>query len=174
MAGTGQVLQSASRLPNVAYPVLIPNKRGLDDFLAYLPRLSNEIAIFTAATDAFTKANLNTTIADSLASLAVVTRKAMDHGLKVRGYVSVVIACPYSGPVDYKTVRDVAKALIEMGCYQVSLGDTVGRGTPREIAEMLDEVKTRVPVEQLAGHVQCFHSLRERAQAETLFLFLVP
>ena len=85
-----------------------------------------------------------------MARLAPVSRAALDHGLRVRGYVSVVIACPYTGQVDYARVRDVAKELVEMGCYEVSLGDTVGKGTPSQVSEMLEEVKKSVPVEKLA------------------------
>ena len=156
MAGTSDVISKMERLPDVRYPVLIPNQKGLDNLIALLdnstasPPLTNEISIFTAATDAFTKANLNTSITESLSRLEPVAKAALDRGLRVRGYVSVVIACPYSGKVDYKRVRDVAKSLIDMGCYQVSLGDTVGKGTPDTVAEMIAEVKQSVPVQKLA------------------------
>lgn len=160
MEGTSEVLSRIERLPNVHYPVLVPNQRGLDNLLSLLSShvpdasggipLTDEISIFTAATDAFTQANLNTTTAESLARLAPVAQKALGHGLRVRGYVSVVIVCPYSGQVDYRKVRDVAKELIDMGCYEVSLGDTVGMGTPMQVAAMLEEVKKSVPVEKLA------------------------
>lgn len=156
MAGTAEVLAQMERFPGVRYPVLVPNQKGLDGVTALLaahpvsPPLTDEISIFTAATDAFTRANLNTTTAESLARLAPVARAALDHGLRVRGYVSVVIACPYSGQVDYVRVRDVAKALIDMGCYEVSLGDTVGMGTPHQVAEMLEEVQKSIDVGQLA------------------------
>lgn len=156
MAGTSEVLAQIERLQGVHYAVLVPNQKGLDNLLAVLssssvePPLTDEISIFTAATDAFTRANLNTTTAESLTRLEPVARAALDRGLRVRGYVSVAIACPYSGQVDYKRVRDVAKALADMGCYEVSLGDTVGQGTPDQVAEMIEEVKTRVPVEKLA------------------------
>ncbi|KAF9077714.1 aldolase [Rhodocollybia butyracea] len=164
MAGTGEIISRVRRLPDVHYAVLVPNQKGLDGLVSVLnahnsspdadsvPPPSDEISIFTAATDAFAQANLNTTIAESLAKLAPVARTALDKGLRVRGYVSVVIACPYTGQVDYKKVREVAKELFQMGCYEVSLGDTVGRGTPSQIAEMLEEVKKDVPVERLAGH----------------------
>ncbi|KAJ7236870.1 hypothetical protein B0H12DRAFT_1139765 [Mycena haematopus] len=171
MAGTEEVLLLAERFRNVHYPVLVPNQRGLDDVTKVLalnpesPPLTDEISIFTAATDAFTRANLNTTTAESLERLAPVASAARDRGLRVRGYVSVVIACPYSGQVDYARVRDVAKALIDMGCYQVSLGDTVGMGTPAQVSEMLEEVKKSVPVEKLAGH---FHDTYGTAVANVL------
>lgn len=171
MAGTAEVLTKIEKRVNVHYPVLVPNKRGLDDLLALLDKhpsqqpLTDEVAIFTAATDAFTCANLNTTITESLNRLEPVARTALDKGLRVRGYVSVVIACPYSGKVDTGKVREVAKALRDMGCYQVSLGDTVGQGTPDEVSEMIEEVKKSVPVEELAGH---FHDTYGTAVANVL------
>ncbi|KAK2460766.1 hypothetical protein APHAL10511_007236 [Amanita phalloides] len=171
MAGTAQVLKSIDRHPNVHYPVLVPNKRGLDDLFALLdehpsdPPLTDEVSIFTAATDAFTRANLNCTIGESLTRLEPVARAAVDRGLRVRGYVSVVIACPYSGRVEPNQVREVAKALVDMGCYQISLGDTVGQGTPDQISEMIEQVKKSIPVEQLAGH---FHDTYGTAVANVL------
>ncbi|KAJ2914574.1 hypothetical protein MD484_g5852, partial [Candolleomyces efflorescens] len=158
MGGTADVLKGIDRQKGVHYSVLVPNKRGLDDLVALLDThpsnvpLTDEVSVFTAATDAFNKANLNCTVKDSLDKLRLVTRTALDRGLRVRGYVSVVIVCPYSGKVDYKSVREVAKELVEMGCYQVSLGDTVGQARPHQVAEMLEEVKKSVPVEKLAGH----------------------
>lgn len=157
MAGTAEVLQKKAHIPNVHYAVLVPNQRGLDDLLTLLssssqqnPPLTDEISIFTAATDAFTRANLNCSISESLSRLAPVARTALDNGLRVRGYVSVVIACPYTGKVDFKKVREVAKELLEMGCYEVSLGDTVGQGTPFEVSEMIAEVVKDVPISKLA------------------------
>jgi len=144
------------RLPHVHYPVLVPNQKGLDRLISLLDEsttqvpLSDEISIFTAATEAFTKANLNMSISESLIRLETVAKAALDRGLRVRGYVSVVIACPYSGQVDYRRVREVAKALVDMGCYEVSLGDTVGQGTPCSVAEMIEEVKKSVSVGNLA------------------------
>lgn len=160
MAGTADVITKMERLSGVHYPVLVPNQRGLDNLLSLISShetaspntqpLTDEIAIFTAATDAFNQANTNTTIAGSLERLAPVVKAALDKGLRVRGYVSVVIMCPYSGQVDYKKVRELTEALINMGCYEVSLGDTVGMGTPSAISEMLEEVKKGVSVDKLA------------------------
>lgn len=155
------------RLPGVHYAVLVPNQRGFDNLSSLLsshspsPQSSfsssstalppaTEIALFTAATDAFCMANTNTTIATSLERLEPVARAALAAGLRVRGYVSVVITCPYSGQVDYAKVREVAEALVGMGCYEVSLGDTVGTGTPSSVGEMVEEVKKGVPVGMLA------------------------
>jgi hydroxymethylglutaryl-CoA lyase len=162
MAGTAEVLEKKTHAPNVHYACLVPNQRGLDDLLTLLskhsqnqqqPRLTDEISIFTAATDAFTRANLNCSTSESLVRLAPVARKALDNNIRVRGYVSVAITCPYSGKVDYKRVREAAKELIEMGCYEISLGDTVGQGTPFDVSEMIAEVVKDVPVTKLAGHV---------------------
>lgn len=161
------MISQMDRLPGRHYPVLVPNMKGLDDLLKLLekhpssstsPPPTDEIAIFTAATDAFTKANTNVTIAESLARLQPVTEKALAHGLRVRGYVSVVIACPYAGAVDAEKVRDVSRALLDMGCYEVSLGDTVGRGTPSTVAHMLETVMSGskgLPAEKLAVSCPC-------------------
>jgi hydroxymethylglutaryl-CoA lyase len=165
MAGTAEVLRGIERLPipNVHYPVLVPNQRGLQTLLALLESsplrpLTDEISVFTAATDWFTRKNLNcSTVAESLKKLETVTRAALDKGLRVRGYVSMVIVCPFEGKTDPKRVREVTKELLDMGCYEVSLGDTVGRGRPHEVAEMLEEVKKAIPVDKLA--VRFFSSL---------------
>ncbi|EJD02005.1 aldolase [Fomitiporia mediterranea MF3/22] len=160
MAGTADVLSQMERLPGVHYPVLVPNTRGLDDLLRLLaspskpdtlPRV-NEIAVFSAATDAFSRANTNCTVKESLERLAPVVERAAAAGLRVRGYVSVVITCPYSGRADYKRVRDVSRALLDMGCYEVSLGDTTGTGTPASVLDMLSVVSSTIPVRNLAGH----------------------
>jgi hydroxymethylglutaryl-CoA lyase len=153
MGGTAEVLKGIEKFPGVHYPVLVPNQRGLDNLFALLdthPGLTDEIAIFTAATDAFARANLNCTVVESLARMTGVARAARDKGLRVRGYVSVVIQCPYEGKTDYARVREVARELVDMGCYEVSLGETVGRGRPHEVAEMIEEVKKGVSVEKLA------------------------
>ncbi|KAI0926539.1 hypothetical protein AcV7_005441 [Taiwanofungus camphoratus] len=175
MAGTAEVISTMEHLSGVRYPVLVPNMKGLEDLLSLLASenpplpntsrptppypasspLTDEIAVFTAATDAFTKANTNCTIAESLERLAAVTERALAKGLRVRGYVSVVIVCPYTGKVDYKTVKDVARSLLDMGCYEVSLGDTVGAGTPADIREMLEVVMSGdrgLSALKLAGH----------------------
>lgn len=158
MAGTADVISQMERIPGVHYPVLVPNERGLDDLLKLLslhpkpgtPPPTDEIAIFTAATDAFCRANTNCTVKESLERLAPVAERAAKAGLRVRGYVSVVITCPYSGRVDYNRVRDVSRALLEMGCYEVSLGDTTGAGTPGTVLDMLSVVASSIPVKKLA------------------------
>ena len=158
MAGTREVLEMMDKTPGIRYPVLVPNLRGLEDLISFLSRPesrgeTDEIAVFAAATDAFSKANTNCTISESLKRLAAVSELASRAGLRVRGYVSVVITCPYSGRVDYNVVREVTRALFEMGCYEVSLGDTTGTGSPETIRDMLNTVigsDHSVSVESLA------------------------
>ncbi|KII93134.1 hypothetical protein PLICRDRAFT_100085 [Plicaturopsis crispa FD-325 SS-3] len=160
MAGTAEVLTKMKKTAGVNYQVLVPNARGLQNYFSLLaaspsplsPLPASEISIFTAATDAFTKANTNTTTAASLAALAPVAHDALQRGLRVRGYVSVVDTCPYSGRVDKRRVREVAKELLDMGCYEVSLGDTTGTATPQSTAALLEEVTKDIPVDRLAGH----------------------
>ncbi|KAI1790077.1 aldolase [Ganoderma leucocontextum] len=162
MAGTADVLEQMHRRKGLHYPVLVPNVKGLEnllDLLAQQPKgevpYTDEIAIFTAASDAFCKANTNCTIEESLARLKTVTHRAAKEGLRVRGYVSVVIDCPYSGKVDPVKVRDVTKALLEIGCYEVSLGDTVGTGNPTAVGKLLETVLgggSDISPSLLAGH----------------------
>lgn len=158
MAGTAEVVTSMDKLPGVIYQVLVPNEKGLESVLRLLAAHPDkppvdEIAVFTAATDAFSLANTNATVADSLKRLERVVRDALDKGVRVRGYVSVVITCPYSGKTDYRRVRDVTRELLDMGCYEVSLGDTTGTGNPTRVNEMLNVTLAANPVEKLAGHV---------------------
>ncbi|KAF8688884.1 Aldolase, partial [Rhizoctonia solani] len=161
MAGTAQVIHHMHRLPDVRYPVLVPNMKGLDTLLDLLAStkleptaqpLTDEIAVFTAASDGFNKANTNATVKESLQRLAPVVQKALENNLRVRGYVSTVITCPYDGATDPQRVRDVTKELVQMGCYEVSLGDTVGTGTPESMKRMLNEVVKDTKVELLANH----------------------
>jgi hydroxymethylglutaryl-CoA lyase len=158
MAGTPEVITQMERLPGVRYPVLVPNVKGLENLLVVLSQYSSsssppptdEVAVFVAATDAFSKTNTNCTVAESLERTNEVVRLALEKGLRVRGYLSVVIACPYSGPVDYRNVRDLTKRLLDMGCYEVSLGDTTGAGNPHSVSEMLNVVTSTNSVEKLA------------------------
>ncbi|KAI0088325.1 aldolase [Irpex rosettiformis] len=165
MAATDKVITGMTRIPGSHYPVLVPNHKGLSNLLTLLsshpsspsspPPPTDEIAVFTAATDAFSLANTNCTVSESLARLAPVVEQALKAGLRVRGYVSVVIHCPYTGRVKYEDVKSVTKSLLEMGCYEVSLGDTVGMGTPGSVKEMVETVvgaDGRIPVEVVAGH----------------------
>lgn len=157
MAGTAEVLSLVEPVANTNYSILVPNQKGLDGVLTLLsgssPPPVTEIAVFTSATDGFGKANTNTTTSESLARLAPVVRSALAAGMKVRGYVSVVITCPYSGRVDPRRVRDASRELLQMGCYEVSLGDTTGTGTPASVRAVLEEVAKDIDVSLLAGHV---------------------
>jgi hydroxymethylglutaryl-CoA lyase len=149
MADAASVLQRIERRAGVAYPVLVPNEKGLE---AALAAGAQEIAVFGAASEAFSQKNINCSIAESLARFKPVIETAKKSGVRVRGYVSCVLGCPYQGEVQPAAVADVAWALYEMGCYEISLGDTIGVGTPRATKAMLDMVAKRVPLKKLAGH----------------------
>jgi len=133
----------------VSYPVLTPNLKG---FEAARAAGATEVAIFGAASEAFSQKNINCSIAESLERFRPVTAEATKHGIKVRGYVSCVLGCPYQGEVKPERVAGVAAALYEMGCYEVSLGDTIGTGTPGKTRAMIEACAKRVPREKLAGH----------------------
>ena len=139
----------AAAAPGVAYPVLTPNLKG---FEAALAAGATEVAVFGAASESFSRKNINCSIAESLERFRPVTEAARAAGVRVRGYVSCVAGCPYEGEVAPQAVAEVAATLSEMGCYEISLGDTIGTGNPASIARMLDAVMRRVPAERLAGH----------------------
>jgi isopropylmalate/homocitrate/citramalate synthase len=149
MADHTEVLEGIRRKPGVAYPVLTPNLKG---FQAAHAAGATEVAIFGAASEAFSQTNINCSIAESLERFRPVAHAAKQAGVKVRGYVSCVLGCPYEGEVAPGKVAEVAAALYEMGCYEVSLGDTIGTGTPGKTKAMLEAVAARVPIAQLAGH----------------------
>lgn len=149
MANSAEVLAGITRHPDVRYAALTPNLRGLEDALA---ARVDEVAIFGSASEGFSKANINASIAESLERFAPVVAAAHDAGVPVRGYVSCVTDCPYDGPVEPGQVARVACALYDMGCYEISLGDTIGRGTPPRIAAMIKAVQDHVPAAHLAGH----------------------
>ncbi|KZW00370.1 aldolase [Exidia glandulosa HHB12029] len=156
MAGTDDILRRITHSSATKYPVLVPNSKGLTNLLDLLKSsptpLTDEIAVFTAPSESFSKANTNCTVAESLERLSHVVQVAQDNGLRVRGYVSTVITCPYEGRIEPHAVREVAKALLDMGCYEVSLGDTTGAGTPQTILEMLNAVQQHVDASKLAAH----------------------
>ncbi|SCZ93640.1 BZ3500_MvSof-1268-A1-R1_Chr6-3g08788 [Microbotryum saponariae] len=145
---------------SLSLPVLIPNAKGLSTFLSLLEaqprssvRLSNEIALFIAASEGFSKANLNTTVQASLDSLPPLIEQAKTQGLKVRAYISTVLGCPFDGRVDKTKVADLSKSLLDMGAYEVSLGDTIGVGTPKGWEELIELCRTKgVDVDKLAAH----------------------
>ena len=149
MGDAAEVMASLPRRPNVTYPVLVPNLKGFEQALAVGV---GEIAVFGAASEAFSQKNINCSIAESLERFRPVAEAARSHNIRVRGYVSCVLGCPYQGEVRPAAVAEVAARLLEMGCYEVSLGDTIGVGTPASVARMLDAVALLVPVERLAGH----------------------
>jgi hydroxymethylglutaryl-CoA lyase len=162
MADTDQVMAAIRRKPGVSYPVLVPNMKGLEGAMA---AGAHEVAVFAAATESFSRRNTNCTIAESLERFAPVCRTALDAGLKVRGYVSVVLGCPFEGEVEPAAVADVADRLHQLGCYEISLGDTTGMGTPAKTQRMLEAVGRRVPVDKLAGH---YHDTYGQALANIL------
>jgi hydroxymethylglutaryl-CoA lyase len=149
MADHAEVLERIRRKPGVSYPVLTPNLKG---FEAARAAGATEVAIFGAASEAFSRKNINCSIAESLARFRPVAAAAKKANVKVRGYVSCVLGCPYEGEVAPQRVAGVAGALYEMGCYEVSLGDTIGVGTPGKTKAMLQACAERVPLERLAGH----------------------
>ena len=149
MANSSEVLAQVKRLPQVSYSALTPNLRGLE---RALDAGVNEVAVFAAATEKFSQRNTNCSIAEGLARFEPVVKTALEAGLKVRGYVSVVIDCPYEGPVTPEAVAHIAHQLQQMGCYEISLGDTIGTATPARMLDMLEAVQNYVPASQLAGH----------------------
>ncbi len=157
MADGAEVLAGIARAPGVRYAALTPNMQGFDRALA---ARADEIAIFASASEGFSKANLNATIAESLDRFAPVARAAAEAGVPMRGYVSCVTDCPYDGPTPPGDVARVAAALFALGCYEVSLGDTIGAGTPETVSAMLAAVRDVAAPSRLAGH---FHDTGGRA-----------
>ncbi|MCA3435837.1 MAG: hydroxymethylglutaryl-CoA lyase [Rhodobacter sp.] len=157
MAGSAEVLAGISRAPGVRYTALTPNLRGYTDARA---AGADEVAVFAAASEGFSRANLNCSVAESLERFAPVMEAARADGVAVRGYVSVVTDCPFDGAVEPGAVARVAAALRDMGCAEISLGETLGRARPEQVAAMLRAVLDEVPPERLAGH---FHDTAGRA-----------
>ena len=149
MADAAEVLASLKPVAGVRYPVLVPNLQGLERALAAGVK---DIAVFTAASDAFNRKNINASVDESLLRIQPVVSEALAKGLTVRGYVSTVLGCPYQGVVPVDEVVRVASALAAMGCSEISLGDTIGVGTPRQAVAMLRACASEVPMAQLAVH----------------------
>jgi hydroxymethylglutaryl-CoA lyase len=162
MADTAAVLAGLKRKPGVAYPVLVPNMKG---FEAARAAGVDEIAIFGAASEKFSQRNINCSIAESLERFAPVAAAAKQQGLRLRGYISCVVDCPYEGPIAPLAVAEVAENLFAMGCYEISLGDTIGTGTASRIGAMIEAVAARVPIGRLAVH---FHDTYGQALANIL------
>lgn len=159
MAGSAEVFQQITKKANINYPALTPNMKG---YQAAVDAGVKEVAVFGAASEAFSQKNINCSIAESLARFEPVIAQAQLDGIKVRGYVSCALGCPYEGEVNVDTVAHVAKTLFDMGCYEISLGDTIGVGTPQKAQEMLKAVSAHVPMANLAVH---FHDTYGQALA---------
>ncbi|WP_409475452.1 hydroxymethylglutaryl-CoA lyase [Stenotrophomonas sp. Y-13] len=149
LADAAEVMAGIARRPGVAYPVLVPNEQGYDRARAAGAR---EVAVFTAASEQFNRTNTNAGIDESLQRFAPVLERARADGIPVRGYVSTVLGCPYQGEVPLADVVRVARTLYAMGCHEISLGDTIGVGTPRKARAMLRAVAAEVPMAALAVH----------------------
>ncbi len=159
MQHSADVLDGIDRQPGVAYPVLVPNMRGFD---AALAAGAKEIAVFGAASESFSQRNINCSIADSIDMFRPVCEAAHKHSIAVRGYVSCVMGCPYEGDVPAKKVAEVAKQIFDLGCYEISLGDTVGVGTPLQAGELIETVAAKIPKDKIAVH---FHDTYGQALA---------
>lgn len=162
MADSLQVMQGIKRQPGVCYPVLVPNLQGLQ---GALQADTDEISIFASASESFSRKNINCSIAQSLDRFAEVCNEAKQHNLRVRAYISCTLGCPYEGAVDPQNVAWLASRLVELGCYEISLGDTIGVGTPGKAQEMVDCVAEKVQHERLAAH---FHDTYGQALANIL------
>jgi hydroxymethylglutaryl-CoA lyase len=162
MADTAAVLAAIERRPGVSYPVLTPNMRGFDNAVG---AGAEEVAVFGAASETFSQKNINCSIAESLDRFRPVVEAAGKQGIRVRGYVSCALGCPYEGEIAPQAVASVAAALAGMGCYEVSLGDTIGVGTPGKAQRMIDTVARDVPIDRLAVH---FHDTYGQALANIL------
>lgn len=159
MAGSAEVFAGIEQRAGVTYAALAPNLRGFEDALAAGVK---EVAVFAAATEAFSQRNINCSVSESLTRFEPIMHAAQQHGVRVRGYVSCVLGCPYEGRVSAEQVAPVARALHDMGCYEVSLGDTLGTGTAGDTRRLFEVVAQQVPREQLAGH---FHDTYGQALA---------
>ncbi|WP_181297295.1 hydroxymethylglutaryl-CoA lyase [Pseudomonas sp. Q2-TVG4-2] len=159
MAGSADVFAQIRQKPSVTYAALTPNLKGLE---AAIEAGVSEVAVFGAASEAFSQKNINCSIDESLARFAPLMEAARENGIQVRGYVSCVLGCPYEGEIDPKRVAHVAQELFAMGCYEVSLGDTIGTGTPGKTRQLFEIVSRKVPRDKLAGH---FHDTYGQALA---------
>lgn len=159
MAGSAEVFAAIEQHQNVVYSALTPNLRGFEDAVAAGVR---EVAVFAAASEAFSQRNINCSIKESLERFGPIMDAARLHGIRVRGYVSCVLGCPYEGAVSPQQVAAVSRELLDMGCYEISLGDTIGTGTPGATRQLFEVVGGQVPRKQLAGH---FHDTYGQALA---------
>ena len=149
MADHAEVMAGIRKRPGVSYPVLVPNMKG---FEAARAAGAEEVAVFGAASETFSRKNINCSIDESLERFAPVVEAAKAQRMRVRGYISCVAGCPYEGEVKPAAVADLANKLYRMGCYEVSLGDTIGVGTPKKIRAVIEAVAKKVPIEDCANH----------------------
>ncbi len=149
MGDAAAVMAGIDRRPGVTYSALTPNVKGLEGAIA---ANTPEVAVFAAASEAFSQKNINCSIAESLERFVPLMEQAQAAGIRVRGYVSTVLGCPYAGDIDPAQVAAVSRALLDMGCYEISLGDTIGKGTPLKAKKMLEAVAKEVPMDRLAAH----------------------
>jgi hydroxymethylglutaryl-CoA lyase len=149
MADNAEVMAAIRRKPGVSYPVLVPNKKGLD---AALAARAGEVVVFGAATETFSQKNTNCSIAEGLARFAEVAKEALARGLKVRGDISVCLGCPYEGEVSPEAVVRIARAFDDMGCYEITIADTIGVGTAGATRAAFEAVMKHIPATRLAGH----------------------
>lgn len=159
MADNAEVMAGIKPKSGVSYPVLVPNMKG---FEAALAAGAKEIAVFSAASETFSKKNTNCSISEGLDRFSAVCEAARSKNIRVRGYISCVLGCPYEGEVPAVKVADVAKQLYDFGCYEISLGDTIGVGTPGKTKVLFETVAEKVPMDKLAGH---FHDTYGQALA---------
>jgi hydroxymethylglutaryl-CoA lyase len=162
LADAQELMQRIVRKAGVSYPVLVPNSKGLERALVVGV---TEVAVFTAASETFSQKNTNCSIAQSIERFKPVIERAQAEGVRVRGYISCVLGCPYEGAVDRNRVAALALELYQLGCYEISLGDTIGVGTPAQAQKMVAATAERMPLEQLAVH---FHDTRGQALANVL------
>ncbi|OZY86444.1 hydroxymethylglutaryl-CoA lyase [Cellvibrio mixtus] len=150
MADSGEVFTGISRKPDVTYAALTPNLQGYERAIAVN---ANEVAIFAAASEAFSQKNINCSISESIQRFQTLIDAAKSQHIPVRGYISCVAGCPYSGAVDVHTVASIAKELLAMGCYEISLGDTIGVGTAGQIKNLIETLARDIPIEKIAAHM---------------------
>ena len=162
MADAAAVMAGIRRQAGTGYPVLVPNRKGLD---AAIAAGCDEVVVFGAATESFSKRNTNCSIAEGLARFSEVCAEAIARGLKVRGDISVCLGCPYEGEVQPAQVTRVARELYAMGCYEITIADTIGSGTPGKTRAVIEDIAQYIPAEKLAGH---FHDTYGQALANTL------
>jgi hydroxymethylglutaryl-CoA lyase len=162
MADSAAVMAQLRRQPGVVYQALTPNLQGV---AAAVAAKVDHIAVFPAASESFSKRNLNCSIAESLAGIAKVCAEAKARGLEVRGFISTAIGCPFEGPVDPEKVAGIAKSLVDFGCTDISLGDTIGVGTPRQVQKLIEACARVVPLNRLGVH---FHDTYGQALANIL------